>query len=68
MSRATVWIAFGLLLLSSLAGCCSIDLGFLGASGYTFDTGKIGSGQQAINPSNDSPYWNGQPMDDRARR
>lgn len=68
MSRATVWIVLGLLLSSSLTGCCSIDLGFLGAPGYTLDTDKFGSGQEAIKPGNDSQYWNGQPMDDRAHR
>ena len=68
MRRTTVWLAFGLLLLISVTGCPSIDLGPWGGAAYTLDTGKIGSGQQAIIPRNDNQYWDGQPMDSHTGR
>jgi hypothetical protein len=61
-----------LALLSAAAtlpmGCGLIDLGPWGGPAYSLDTGKIGTGQQAITPRNDASSWNGEPMDSHTHR
>ena len=50
-----------------LVGCRSVNLGIgsRGGPAYTVRGDKIGSGEQAIVPRNNSRYWNGEPMDFR---
>jgi hypothetical protein len=61
-----------LALLSAAAtlptGCGLVDLGPWGGPAYSLDIDKIGTGQQAITPRNDTSNWNGESTDTRTRR
>jgi hypothetical protein len=50
-------------------GCCIVSqLGPWGGPAYDLDYGKIGTGEQAITPTNDAFYMNGEPQDCRTNR
>jgi hypothetical protein len=68
MSRVTAWLGLGLFVAANLTGCAWFDVGPWGGPGYTLQSDKVGSGQQAITTRNDSQYWNGEPMDCRTHR
>jgi hypothetical protein len=56
------------LLMTLLAAAgCRIPVGPWGGPGYELHTDKIGTGEQAIQPRNDSTYWHGERMDQRTR-
>ena len=65
MVRFIPWSTFLFVGLMLQAGC---SLGPWGGPAYTIDWGKIGSGEQAIVPRNDSSYSNGEPTNYRSRR
>jgi hypothetical protein len=53
--------------LAALAACgCSLPA--TGGRAYDIDASKIGTGEQAVVPRNDSQFWNGQQMDTRSPR
>jgi hypothetical protein len=63
--------AWALAILAGLlasSGCGSFQLGPWGGPAYDLQFDKVGTGQQAIVPTNDAAYWDGQPMDTRTRR
>jgi hypothetical protein len=68
MCRVMVRVALLMCATVPLAGCGLFDLGPSGGPAYQLDSAKVGTGQQAITPRNDSSYWNGQPMDYRQGR
>jgi hypothetical protein len=58
-------ILFGLL---SSSGCAWIQLGPWGGPAYDLQFDKVGTGEQAIVPTNNAAYCDGQPMDTRTHR
>jgi hypothetical protein len=68
MIRASLRLAAFLILAGSSGGCALIDLGPWGGPAYTLDTGRLGSGEPALELRNDSEYIHGQPVDARRNR
>jgi len=62
------WALLILVELLSSSGCGSFQLGPWGGPAYDLQIDKVGTGEQAIVPTNDAAYWDGQPMDTRTRR
>jgi hypothetical protein len=64
----TRWALLILVGLLSSSGCGGFQLGPWGGPAYDLQLDKVGTGGQAIVPTNDAAYCDGQPMDSRTRR
>src|SRR5262249_53861059 len=67
MPGAFLRVALLALLTVPQFGCSwlGLPLGPWGGPAYMLDGDKVGSGQQAITPTNDAQHWNGESMDAR---
>jgi len=68
MRQATLLLFLGLAAVA-MPGCCLVSqLGPWGGPAYDLDYDKIGTGEQAITPTNDPWYMNGEPQDCRTNQ
>jgi hypothetical protein len=68
MARSVVQLAAAAYLFIVMgAGCAAIGLGPDRGPKYDLNLGKIGTGEQAITPTNNNEFWNGMPMDARTK-
>ena len=68
MARSVVRLAVAAqLVLLSAWGCEIIHLRDNSGPSYDVRSDKLGTGEQAIAPTNDNYFWNGMPMDARTK-